>query len=73
MVKNGYCGNEGLGLAWDCIEVFQVALFIITVGFLTFVKNTDLVKLWLEAVTRCHSENKYLKPIKSNLKLNQIS
>ena len=23
-------GNEGLGWAWDCIEVFQVALFITT-------------------------------------------
>ena len=30
MVKNVYYWNEDLGLAWDCIEVFQVALFITT-------------------------------------------
>ena len=28
MVKNGYYRNEGLGLTWDCIEVFWFALFI---------------------------------------------
>ena len=35
-------------------------------------ENIDLVKLWLEAVTGCLSENKCLKAIKNNLKLNQI-
>ena len=27
MVKKWYCGNEGLSLAWDRIEVRQVAPF----------------------------------------------
>ena len=27
MVKKGYCKNESLGLAWDCINVRQVGLF----------------------------------------------
>ena len=26
----GYCGDKGLGLAWDCIKVSQVALHITT-------------------------------------------
>ena len=30
VVKIGYCGNQSLGLAWDCMEVRQVALFITT-------------------------------------------
>ena len=30
MVKNGYYGNEGFGLAWDGIEVRQIGLFITT-------------------------------------------
>ena len=36
-------------------------------------ENIDLVKLRLEVVTGCLSENKRLKAIKNNLKLNQIS
>ena len=27
MVKKGYYGNESLGLAWDCVEVFQINPF----------------------------------------------
>ena len=27
VVKKGYCKNESLGLAWDCINVRQVGLF----------------------------------------------
>ena len=30
MVKKGYYGNEGLGLAWDCIEVRQMNPFCTT-------------------------------------------
>ena len=26
MVKKGYCGTEGLGLAWDGIKVREIAL-----------------------------------------------
>ena len=35
-------------------------------------ENIDLVKLWLEAVTGCLSENRCLEEIKDNLKLNQV-
>ena len=44
----------------------------VIVGHFTFVKNIDLVKLWLEAVTRYLSENRCLKAIKNDLKFNQI-
>ena len=30
MVKKGYYGNEGLGLAWDHIKVHQMNPFITT-------------------------------------------
>ena len=30
MVKKGYYGNEGFGLAWDLIKVSYVALIITT-------------------------------------------
>ena len=36
----------------------------VIVGGFTFMKNTDLVKLWLEAVTGCLSENSCLQAIK---------
>ena len=26
-VKKGYCGNESLSLAWDCVKVCQFDLF----------------------------------------------
>ena len=41
-----------------------------TPGGLTFVKNIGLVKLWLEAVTRCILENRYLnlKAMKNTVK-----
>ena len=45
----------------------------VILGGFTFVKNIDLVKLWFKAVTGCLSENRCLKEIKNNLKLNQIS
>ena len=44
---------------------------VIVAGF-TFVKNIDLVKLWLEAVAGCLSENRCLKTINNYLKSNQI-
>ena len=31
MVKKGYYGNEGLGLAWDRVKVRQINLFQTTV------------------------------------------
>ena len=30
MVKKGFGENEGLGLAWDCMDVRQIALYITT-------------------------------------------
>ena len=39
MVKKGYYGNEGLGLAWDCIEVCQVAPFSTTEDYKSYPKN----------------------------------
>ena len=34
-LKKGYYGNEGLGLAWDCVKVFQRWIFwVIFDGFL---------------------------------------
>ena len=40
----------------------------VIVGGFTFVKNIDLVKLWLEAVAGCLSENRCLKTINNYLK-----
>ena len=39
MIRKGYCGNEGLGLAWDQIKVRQIALYVTTV--------TDNRKFWI--------------------------
>ena len=51
MVKNGYYGNEGLRLAWDCIEVFQDSLFITTVVLLSSSYNE------VEHSNKCSAKN----------------
>ena len=76
MIKNGYYGNEGLGLAWDCIEVFQVALFITTIRtqipeagracslFLHYILTSDYQEALYEIVI-LHKWLKFLKiPVK---------
>ena len=49
MVKNGYYGNEGFGLAWDRIEVQYTNLFITTgtkfqLKLTIFILGTNLLK-----------------------------
>ena len=39
MVKNGYYGNEGFGLAWDRIEVRYIGRFITTEILLDTLKD----------------------------------
>ena len=41
MVKKEYCGNEGLGLAWDRMEVRQVAPFNTTKMTIGILKPSD--------------------------------
>ena len=41
MAKKGYCGNEGLGLAWDRMEMRQVAPSNTTTMTIGILKSSD--------------------------------
>ena len=63
-------GQESTKMWW--LFSFYIRCSQLTMSSYYICENIDLVKLWLEAVTGCLLENRCLKAIKSNLKLNQI-
>ena len=60
MVKNRYYGNEGLGLAWDCIEVFYVVLFITTTGSILYMAGKTWSKVQPVKVFTKYLQNTFL-------------